>query len=130
MRNKCPNCKSEVNAEIKNIMLDKMRLERPCWHCVSCNMSFPTKEEDKYEWADRFQWADSFIYGLDFDKDYCMGCEVSGTMYADTNLVMGGDYFPFHTELHPTFCCYTCGFTVKCLEKDRNKWVELYHLWA
>ena len=126
----CQNCSSETSAEIKTIKINKMKLERPCWHCSSCSLSTPVKKEDGPKWADKFQWVHSFIYGLEVDKDYCIGCEKEGTLYAVTELTRGGDYFPFHLELHPSFCCYRCGFTFKCLEKNKERWTDMYHLWA
>lgn len=127
---KCKNCSSEVQAEIKKIMLDKMKLERPCWYCSNCDLSVPAKKDERGEWVDRFKWNDSSIYGLELRKDYCIGCQRRGTLYAGTEIVLGESYFPFHTERYPVWVCYSCGFTFKCLELDRKLWEEAYHLWA
>lgn len=126
----CPNCSSETIAEIKQIMLDKSKVERPVWYCQRCDLSIPTKKDDRVAWVNRFEWLPpSLIYGLEMSSYRCLGCEKDGVMYAVVEHLLGSTVFPFDSELLPAWCCYQCGFTDRARRIDKYTWADAYHLW-
>lgn len=130
MSTKCPNCKSETTAEIKQFKLNGYKVDRPVFFCKLCDLSVQVCKEDNYTWVDKFVWPPpSMFYGYGMSNFMCLGCNKHNTMYADVGDTFIDDFSYSRSKFLPVFICFRCGFETRCLEKDKYLWSRAYHHW-
>ena len=101
----------------------------PVWYCAGCDLSVPTKEEDKYAWVDTYKWdPPGFIFGMRaYEYKVCPGCQTD-SMYADSEFLIN-ELFPFYEGAKPSWTCYRCGFSDKVVKEDGHLWADMFSGW-